>query len=107
MNSPDSRVLFKFNVCFTVGASGCIFDNQMSCQTCSHNNKSVLLFFLISVTDVLTAPGWKPKVGYCGAKLNFISPESNRKYFSDTELQQHIQYMHMIYSALPFVQVQF
>lgn len=47
MDSPESAALFKaYNVCFTVGTSGCMFDNQISSpQTCSRNNKAVLLLF--------------------------------------------------------------
>lgn len=46
--------------------------------------------FLISVTDVLTAPGWELMVRCCREKPNepiLISMENNIKYFSDTNLQ--------------------
>lgn len=41
--------------------------------------------FLISVTDVLTAPGWGLMVRCCSRETN--STESNIKYFSATDLQ--------------------
>lgn len=71
-----------------MGTSGCMFDKfpNVTPEALTIN----LCCCLISVTDVLTTPGWKLMVRYCSEKLTkliLISVESNIKYFSDSDLQ--------------------